>query len=40
VVVLCGNNILPIPEVSLLLQFQPVSRTHKYRCGLSQCHSG
>jgi hypothetical protein len=36
---LCGNNILPISVVSLLLQFQSVSLTRKYRRGLSQCHS-
>jgi hypothetical protein len=38
--VLCGNNILPISVVSLLLQFQSISYKRKYRRGLTQCHSG
>jgi hypothetical protein len=37
---LCGNNILPISVVALLLSFQPVSHTSAQHCGLSQCHSG
>jgi hypothetical protein len=36
---LCGNNILLLSEVSLLFNFQYISRAFKSRVGLSQCHS-
>ena len=39
VAVLCGNNILLLSEVSLLFNFQCISRAFKSCVGLSQCHS-
>jgi hypothetical protein len=39
VMMLCGNNILLLSEVSLLLHFQYISRAFKSCVGLTQCHS-
>jgi len=38
-VMLLGNNILPISAASLLLKFQSVTAPTRSRYGLSQCHS-
>jgi len=38
VLMLCGNNILPISVAGLLLNFQYISCAFKSCAGLTQCH--